>query len=204
MAFETLHYMKHQQKGKTGFMALKLDMSKAYNWVKWVFLKNIMKKMGFETRWINLIMECISTITYSVLINGAPTEAIHPSRGLRQGDLLLPYLFLLCSEGLHFLLHMAAESKQFRWVSICKKGSRLIHLFFADDSLVFCRASLVDCQKIQDLLDCYEKAFGQKLNWNKTGIFFSKATLPNILDQIKTTLGVQEIKQYERYLGLPL
>ena len=76
-------------------------------------------------------------------------------------------------------------------------------LFFADDSLVFCKASLVDCQKIQDLLDCYEKAFGQKLNWNKTGIFFSKATPPNILDQIKTVLSVQEIEQYERYLGLP-
>ena len=76
-------------------------------------------------------------------------------------------------------------------------------LFFADDSLVFCRASLVDCQKIQDLLDCYEKASDQKLNRNKTGLFFSKATPPNILDQIKTALGVQEIKQYERYLGLP-
>ena len=148
-------------------------------------------------------MECNLTVTYSILINGAPTQAIHPSRGLRQGDLLLLYLFLLCSEGLYFLLHRATESKYFRGVSICKRGPQLTHLFFADDSLVFCKASPVYCQKIQDHLDCYEKAFGQKLNRNKTGLFFSKATPPNILDQIKTALGVQEIKQYERYLGLP-
>ena len=158
MAFETLHYMKHHQKGKSGFMALKLDMSKAYDWVEWIFLENIMKRMGFDVKWVNLIMECISTITYSVLINGEPTQVIHPSRGLRQGDPLSPYLFLLCSEGLHFLLHRATKARQILGVSICKKGPRLTHLFFADDSLIFCKASLVECQKIQDLLDCYERA----------------------------------------------
>ena len=158
MAFETLHYMKHHQKGKSGFMALKLDMSKAYDWVEWIFLENIMKRMGFDVKWVNLIMECISTITYSVLINGEPTQVIHPSRGLRQGDPLSPYLFLLCSEGLHFLLHRAAEARQIRGVSICKRGLRLTHLFLAYDSLIFCKASLVECQKIQDLLDCYERA----------------------------------------------
>ena len=88
-------------------------------------------------------------------------------------------------------------------MSICKRGPRLTHLFFVDDSLVFCKASPVYCQKIQDHLDCYEKASSQKLNRNKTDLFFSKATPPNILDHIKTALGVQEIKQYERYLGLP-
>ena len=203
MAFETLHYMKHYQKGKSGFMALKLDMSKAYDRVEWIFLENIMKRMGFDVKWVNLIMECISTVTYSVLINGEPTQVIHPSRGLHQGDPLSPCLFLLCSEGLHFLLHRAAEARQIRGVSICKKGPRLTHLFFADDSLIFCKALLVECQKIQDLLECYERASGQKLNRNKTGLFFSKSTPSNILDQIKSLLGVQEIKQFERYLGLP-
>ena len=105
MAFETLHYMKHHQNGKSGFMALKLDMGKAYDQVEWAYLEAIMRKMGFDWRWVNLIMECISTVSYSILINGEPSPIIHPSRGLRQGDPLSPYLFLICSEGLHSLLH---------------------------------------------------------------------------------------------------
>lgn len=160
MAFKTLHYMKHHQKGKSGFMALKLDMSKAYDKVEWAYLEAIMKKMGFDERWVKLIMECITTVSYSILINGEPSPIIHPSCGLRQGDPLSPYLFLLCYEGLHSLLHQAAEAKQIRGVSICRGGPRLTHLFFADDSLVFCRASLDECHRIQDLLECYERALG--------------------------------------------
>ncbi|XP_030924735.1 uncharacterized protein LOC115951970 [Quercus lobata] len=203
MAFETLHYMKNHQHGKSGFMVLKLDMSKAYDRMEWVFLEGLMKKMGFDVRWIALIMECITTVSYSILVNGDPSDIIHPSRGLRQGDLLSPYLFLICSEGLHGLLNKEAEEGHIRGVSICKKGSRLTHLFFEDDSLVFCRATIAECQNVQNLLNVYEKASGQQLNRNKTGLFFSKSTPPNILNQIKELLGVQEVKNHEKYLGLP-
>lgn len=106
MAFETLHYMKQVR-----VHGIKLDMSKAYDRVEWVYLETIMKKMGFGVKRINLIMECISTVTYSVLINGKPTQTIQPSRGLLQGEPLSPYLFLLCTEGLHCLLHRVAESR---------------------------------------------------------------------------------------------
>ena len=68
-----------------------------------------MKQMGFDVRWIALIMECITTVSYSILVNGDPSDIIHPSRGLRQGDPLSPYLFLICSEGLHGLLNKEAE-----------------------------------------------------------------------------------------------
>ena len=203
MAFETFHYMKHHQNGKSGFMALKLDMSKAYDQVEWAYLEAIMRKMGFDWRWVNLMMECITTVSYSILINGEPSLIIHPSRGLRQGDPLSPYLFLICSEGLHSLLNQAAEAKQIWGVSIYKKGPCLTHLFFANDSVIFCRASLVECRKIQELLECYEKASGQQLNRSKTDLFLSKSTPLLITDQIKDALGVQEIKQYEKYLGLP-
>ena len=70
MAFETLYYMKHHQSGKSGFMALKLDMSKAYDQVEWAYLEAIVMRMGFARRWVDLIMECIMTVSYSVLING--------------------------------------------------------------------------------------------------------------------------------------
>ena len=89
MAFETLHYMKNHQSGNTSFMALKLDMSKAYDRVEWSFMKGLLEKMGFHRKWVDLMMECITTVTYSILINGESSHIIHPSRGPRQGDLYL-------------------------------------------------------------------------------------------------------------------
>ena len=83
VAFETLHYMKTQQNGSTGFMALKLDMSKAYDRVEWSFLECLLRKLGFHNRWVDLMMECITTVSYSILINGEPSQTIYPSRGLR-------------------------------------------------------------------------------------------------------------------------
>ena len=87
--------------GKTGYMAIKLDMSKAYDQVELRYLENFMRKMGFNERWIGLIMVCVKIVTYSIMVNGEPQGLIHPTRGIRQGDPLSPFLFLLCTEGLH-------------------------------------------------------------------------------------------------------
>ena len=148
MAFETLHHLKTKKLGKRGFVAMKLDMSKAYDRVEWVYVLKIMDEMGFDKKWIQLIFECISTVSYSLLVNGEPSSVIKPTRGIRQGDPLSPYLFLLCIKGLHSLLHQVATAGQIRGVSICNKGPRLTHLFFANDSLIFCRVFMQECQKI--------------------------------------------------------
>ena len=202
MAFETLHYMKHQP-GKGGFMALKLHMSKAYDRVKWSFLKQIMLRMGFHEQWVDLMMICVTSVSYSLLIDGEPSENIVPSRRIRQGDPISPYLFLLCSEGLHALFEKAAYDGLIRGISLCRNGPRLTHLFFADDSLLFCMASMQECNHIQAILADFEAASGQKLNKDKTTLFFSKATPSVTQENIINLLGVSEIKQYEKYLGLP-
>uniref|UniRef100_A0A2N9IMR2 Reverse transcriptase domain-containing protein n=1 Tax=Fagus sylvatica TaxID=28930 RepID=A0A2N9IMR2_FAGSY len=203
VAFETLHLMHSTKIGRGGAMALKLDMSKAYDRVEWGYLEKLMEKMGFYPRWISLTMMCISYVSYSILINGEPHGLIKPSRGLRQGDPLSPYLFLLCAEGLHHMIKLAEHQRILQGVSLCRYGPKITHLFFADDSLLFCRATPQDVEKIQDLLGAYERASGQQVNSDKTTIFFSKGTPQASQAAIQTSLQVPIIKQYEKYLGLP-
>ena len=148
-------------------------------------------------------MECISTVSYSLLINGEPTGHIIPTRAIRQGDPISPYLFLLCAEGLNGLLQKATSQEDIHGVSLCRQGPKITNLFFSNDSLLFCRATIPECQKIQDILRLYEQASGQQLNRAKTTLFFSRNTPATMQEDLKDILGVPSIKQYEQYLGLP-
>lgn len=139
-------------------MAVKLDMSKAYDRVEWKFLEAI--TMGFTEQWIRLIMTCVSTISYSVLVNGVPYGQIHPSRGLRQGDPLSPHLFLLVAEGLSSLIVREEQGGKLTGVPVSAGGVRLSHLLFVDDSLLFCRVNLEEWSNLQNLLKVYERASG--------------------------------------------
>ena len=145
VAFETLHYIRNHSTGSIDFMALKLDMSKTYDRVAWRYMEKHMKRMGFCEAWVKLMMGCISTTTYSILINGEPQGNIVPTRGLCQGDPLSPYLFLLCTKGFHGLLKKSENLGDIKGISISHNGPKLIHLLFADDSFIFCRAKDSDC-----------------------------------------------------------
>ena len=202
VAFETLHHMKHKKGGKVGHLALKLDISKAYDRLEWMFLKKVMERLGFHCRWVGWIMECVQSVTYLVLVNGEPTATIFPTRGIRQGDPLSPYLFLLCSEGLNGLLEQAVAAKSLEGFSLCKFGPKISHLLFADDSLLFCRVMVEDVSKILEILGKYERASGQKLNADKTTIFFDGNVSDEAKLQVQSLLGVPKIKEYEKYLGL--
>ena len=142
-------------------------------------------------------------LSYFVLINGEPKGLMYPSRGIRQGDPLSPFLFLLCTEGLHGLINSAARRGDIKGYSLCKGGPKLTHLLFANDSILFCKASSEECEHVIQILESYEKASGQKINKNKIAIFFSNATSETVKQDIKIAMGLQEITKYEKYLGLP-
>lgn len=142
LSHETLHYLRNRHKGKIGFVALKLDMSKAYDRVEWSYLSQIMEKLGFHEKWISLVMKCVTTPTFSILMNNESFGFIKPTRGIRQGDPLSPYLFLPCSEGLSSLLVNARE-RSMVGISICRSCPKISHLFFADDSLIFIKAARI-------------------------------------------------------------
>ena len=160
VAYETMHHISQKRIGKIGEMALKLDTSKAYDRVEWACLKGIMEKLGIHRRMVEVVMRCVCTVTYSIRINGQPKGRIIPSRGLRQGDPLSPYLFLLCAEGLSGLLRQQVESGSIKGVAVCHGAPRISHLFFADDSLIFCQATLEECAVLQQVLLVYESVSG--------------------------------------------
>jgi hypothetical protein len=128
---------------------------------------------------------------------------ITPSRGIRQGDPLSPYFFILCVEGLSSLLHKAEKDRRITGLPIVRSGMRLNHLFFVDDSFLFCKANIPEWLNIQDILAIYEQASGQKLNREKTSIFFSRNTKMATKQHILLVAGVKSTNQFERYLGLP-
>jgi hypothetical protein len=133
LAYECIHSMK-KKKGKRGLCAMNLDMHKAYDRVEWCFLEKIMIKLGFDRRWVKLIMSYVNSVKYRVRFNSVETDTIIPTRGLHQGDPLSPYLFLLVAEGLSCMLKGAEERGDLEGVRVCREAPVISHLLFADDS----------------------------------------------------------------------
>ena len=149
VAFETMHHISRKKGGKVGDMALKLDMSKAYDRVEWVWLEKIRRKLGFAKTWRGLAMKCVTSVNYAIKVNGCPLGSITPTMGICQRYPLLPYLFLLCAEGLSSLIKASVANGVLKGISVCRKGPDFPIYFFADDSLIFYKASMEDCDELQ-------------------------------------------------------
>jgi hypothetical protein len=171
------------------------------------------RESGSEQKWGNALKVAAGspggkqmgggTMMYLVLINGKLNGHITPTKGLQHGDPLSPYFFLLCSEGLSTILNRAKTDGRVIRLPFTRRGTRLNHLFFTDDSLLFCKASMLQLYYIQGALEEYEKALGQKLNKHKTFIFFSRNTSQEIKTHILEVAEVTSTRWYEKYLGLP-
>ncbi|CAN6703250.1 unnamed protein product [Malus baccata var. baccata] len=183
-------------------MAIKLDMAKAYDRVEWEFLLGMMASLGFPPLFCSWIKECISTVSFSVLINGSPTGFFRPNRGLRQGDPLSPFLFLLCTEGLSMLIRRSLERGSLHGFKISPTGVPLTHLFFADDSVVFGNASVEEAESIVEILQTYARGFGQVINRAKSSVFFGAKTPKCQKAKIVNSLGIQSKLGFGKYLGL--
>lgn len=160
--------------------------------------------MGFSKVWCNLILQCISTTNLSITMNGYPCGFFKPTRGLRQGDPLSPYLFLFCMESLSRTITHAENPNLLRGHRINNHAPSITHLLFADDCLLFCEASTHASNNLVKLFSDFGKASGQLINLSKSGVFFSAHTDPDIMNAIQSGLNVQSIPLSDKYLGSPL
>lgn len=149
------------------------------------------------------MMMCVTSVSYSVLINDEPKRTISPSRCIRQGDPISPYLFLLCAEGLSAMFRREEREGRIWGISVCRMAPWISHLMFADDCIIFCNATGEEGARVLKILGDYEKNSGQKLNKDKTSLFFNKNTRSEMREAIKGMFGAQIIQQHEKYLGLP-
>ncbi|CAL8084317.1 unnamed protein product [Prunus armeniaca] len=194
---ESIHAIKQRGNSKLKKMVLQLDMSKAYDQIEWPFLEGMLQRLGFNCRWVSLIMDCVRTVSYLVQVMGQPTGKTVPTRGLRQGDPLSPYLFLSA------LLMKAQRDKHLHGVLMAHEAPTLSHLFFANDSLLFCNDQLSDCSQLLNILRSYERASGHKINFEKSAACLRPKTDPIMKRLIFSLMRVKLVECHEKYLALP-
>ncbi|XP_019191719.1 PREDICTED: uncharacterized protein LOC109186245 [Ipomoea nil] len=175
LAAEVGHFLNRKQCGLRGWGALKLDMAKA---------------------WVDLIMKCVTTVSYSILINGSRSDPIIPTRGLRQGDPLSPYLFIICAEGLSLLLQQANRAGLIHGCRVARGAPQISHLFFADDSLLFFKPNVEEANEIKKCLTVYEDLSGQVVNYHKSSICYSRNTSNVDRESVAQVLAVEQAPNF--------
>ncbi|XP_074278244.1 uncharacterized protein LOC141601837 [Silene latifolia] len=203
LAHEAIHKVNTHKHGKFGKVAFKADMSKAFDRVRWDFLQAVLLTFGFPSRLVNLIMNCVTTVSYEILLNGAPLHPFKPQCGLRQGDPLSPYLFILCMEVLSCNIESAQREGKLQGFRLCRGVSLLTHLFFADDSVFFFHNKGMAVRHLKRLLVNYCEASGQVINEDKSGIIFSPNTNLRKVRFCLKSLNIKHNIGFGKYLGLP-
>ena len=163
IAHEVYHSLKVRKRQSKSYMALKTDITKVYDRLEWSFLEETMRRMGFCEKWISLIMICVSSVSFSILINGSPKGFVKPERGIRQGDPLSPYLFIIFAEVLSHMMTRAAMRRKIQGIKISSHSPSINHLLFVDDSLFFSLANPKNGRAIKQILHQYEKVLVKQL-----------------------------------------
>lgn len=148
-------------------------------------------------------MQCINSVTYSFLINDEVAGNIYPRRGIRQGDPLSPYVFIVCREVLSGLCRKAQDAGNLSGLRVARNLPRINHLLFVDDTMFFTKTDPQCCSTLLDILHRYETAAEQMINAAKSSITFSTKTSQEIRNRVKDQLGIEREGGVGKYLGLP-
>ncbi|XP_056688098.1 uncharacterized protein [Spinacia oleracea] len=181
---------------------LKVDLKKAYDSIEWPFLKDLMLGLGFPECFVGWVMACITTVSYSILINGSPTLPFRARKGLRQGDPMSPFLFALGMEYLTRHLQHLQSLPDFNFHPRCEKLA-ITHLMFADDLLIFARADPHSVLMLFDAFSKFSKASGLEANLDKSNIYIGGVNASErraIVDLVHIPEGQFPF----RYLDVPL
>ena len=181
---------------------MKIDFRKAFDSVQWPFLRHLLLLLGFPNRFVHLVMQCVETVSYLVVVNGNIYGFFPGMNGIRQGDPLSPYLFIVCMEYLSRMLQIATLSPGFRFHPKCDSLG-ICHLAFADDVILLSRGDHHSVSTLFQQLHTFGRTSGLEINASKSSIFFG-GVLDSIRQLILSDTGFAEGSFPFRYLGVPL
>ncbi|XP_010684467.1 uncharacterized protein LOC104899025 [Beta vulgaris subsp. vulgaris] len=170
---------------------MKVDIRKAYDSVEWFYLQTLVKEFGFPNVFIGWIMECVTTVSYSVLVNGIPSQPFQARKGLRQGDPLSPFLFALSMEYLSRCLNELKKTPEFNFHPKCERLN-ITHLMFADDLLMLCRADKSSLEYMVNAFQKFSEASGLSASQEKSNVYFcgvNDDTARELAERIQMKLG---------------
>lgn len=163
-----------------------------------------MNEFGFPHIWIQRVMQCIKTVSYSFLQEGNIFGEVHPQRGIRQGDPISPYLYIMCVEGLTGIIRNYEEKGWIHGCKVTRNAPSISHLLFADDCYFFFKSTQEEANNMRGILNKYAMLSGQMVNYGKSDIVFSPNTGRTERDSICESLGVNEKGKPGKYLGMPM
>lgn len=183
-------------------MLLKLDLSKAFDSLSWAYIQKILIAFGFAHSWVRWILSLISSVFFSVLINGSPSATFRPTRGIRQGDPLSPFLFVIMAEGLGRSITAAKLDGRLKGLSFHNSPTHTHQQFF-DDNMLFAHPSVQEARHVKSILNTFSEASGALINRVKSQIFFfnTPVTTQRAIEHI---LGFTLASLPSKYLGAPL
>lgn len=185
----------------TAKACIKADLAKAFDTCSWQALETTLTNFKFSPEYIRIIMMLVTTVSYSYLIEGSPTPQIKPGRGLRQGDPLSPYLFTLLMQNFSSVINQKVESGDLGLYKV--NGTKAVsHLAYADDLMVFCKATESSFTTLRDIFYIFRGNTGLRVSTGKSEVFFSSPT--NDKQRLLDILGFNQGTFPVRYLGLPL
>ena len=199
---EVIHTMRRKQ-GAKGYMALKIDFEKAYDRLRWSFIRDTLNQMNLPILLVNVIMECVTSTSMQVLWNGEPTRSFKPTRGIRQGDPLSPYLFVMCMERLYQTIEEEIMAQRWKPIRASRNGPLLSNLFFADDIILFAEANSDQARIVNDCLGRFCCASGQRVSCTKSRIYFSTNVTQDMQHDISQILNMEATEDLGLYLGMP-
>ncbi|XP_058771248.1 uncharacterized protein LOC131644704 [Vicia villosa] len=202
IAQEMIHTMM-KVKGHNSYFVVKVDLSKARDKLNWNFIEQVLVEVGISGRMLNVILHAISTVETNVKWNGAGGEFFCPQRGIRQGDLISPYLFVLCMDKLSHLISQEVNEGRWKTVRAGRNGQVISHLMFADDLLLFGEVIEPQIRCIMRTLEVFCKASGQQMSNEETSILFSPNSSRRSKEDILRISGFRETTALGKYLGVP-